>query len=212
MVEEGASPAAVDSAQVGFGYAMGLFAVHDMAGNDVGYPTKKAQIANRPAGRRYTDLILDLCDAGRLGQKAGAGWYRYDRSSANPRKPVADPWIDNWLSQKRSELGMVPRAVSPDEIVDRCIFSMVNEAAKLLERGIAQRASDIDVAMVLGYGFPAARGGPLFHADALGLGKVLAAIEGFQKAHGWWWEPAPLLRQLVAQGQSLSTWEQPQAN
>jgi 3-hydroxyacyl-CoA dehydrogenase len=201
LVEDGALPHEVDAALTTFGYAMGIFAVHDMAGNDVGYPTRKAQMATRPTDRRWNDLILKLVEMGRLGQKSGQGWYRYE---AGDRRPQRDPELEAWIVEESARMGITRRPIGEEEILERCLYGMVNEGARLLEHGIALRPSDIDIVYLTGYGFPAAQGGPMAMADRIGLPKVLAAIRRLHAEHGFWWQPAPLLEQLVAEGRSFA--------
>ncbi len=197
LLEEGALPHEVDAALTRFGYAMGVFAVHDMAGNDVGYQTRKAQMATRAADRRWNDLIMKLVEKGRLGQKSGAGWYRYDEGDRTPRR---DPAVEAFIVEESKRLGFERRPIPEDEILKRCLYGMVNEGAKLLEQGIALRASDIDIVYVTGYGFPAMRGGPMFMADRIGLAQVFDDIQRFHREHGHWWQPAPLLERLAKSG------------
>jgi 3-hydroxyacyl-CoA dehydrogenase len=204
LLEEGAMPHQVDSALKRFGYAMGVFAVHDLAGNDVGYPTRMAQVATRPTDRRWCDLILRLVEMGRLGQKSSAGWYRYEAGS---REPLRDPVVEDWLVAESKRAGFVRREISDDEIVKRCVYGLVNEGARLLEQGVALRPGDIDIVYLTGYGFPASRGGPMFLADQIGLAEVLADIRRFHDQHGFWWQPAPLLEKLVAQGLNFAQWQ-----
>lgn len=202
LVEDGAMPREVDAALVKFGYAMGIFAVHDMAGNDVGYQTRKAQMATRPTDRRWNDMIMKLVDMGRLGQKSGKGWYRYEPGS---RTPVRDPELEQFIVDESRRLGIKRRHISDEEIIKRCVYGMVNEGARLLEQGIALRASDIDIVYVTGYGFPAFRGGPMYYADQVGLDQVLADIRTLHAEYGYWWQPAPLLEKLVAQGKTFAS-------
>lgn len=197
LVEEGALPHEVDAALVRFGYAMGVFTVHDMAGNDVGWQMRKAQMATRAQDRRWNDLILELCDMGRMGQKSGRGWYRYDEGD---RRPQRDPDIECFIVERSARLGIARRPIGEDEILERCLYGMVNEGARLLEQGIALRASDIDIVFVTGYGFPAERGGPMFWADGIGLDRVCEAVQRLHAEHGYWWTPAPLLERLAAHG------------
>jgi len=201
LLEEGALPHEVDAALTGFGYAMGIFAVHDMAGNDVGYQTRKAQMATRPTDRRWNDLIMKLVEQGRLGQKSGAGWYRYDKGQRTPQR---DPAVEQFIVEESQRLGIERKPISEDEILERCLYGMVNEGARLLEAGVALRPSDIDIVYVTGYGFPARHGGPMHYADRIGLPQVLAAIRRFHAAHGYWWQPAPLLERLVAGGKTFA--------
>jgi 3-hydroxyacyl-CoA dehydrogenase len=196
LVEDGALPHEVDAALRDFGYAMGIFAVHDMAGNDVGYPTRKAQMATRPKDRRWNDLIMKLVEMGRLGQKSGKGWYRYEPGS---REPQRDAELERFIVDESARMGIERRPISAEEIVKRCVYGMINEGAKLLEKGIALRASDIDVVYVTGYGFPAWRGGPMYYADQLGLANVYRDVKRLHEEHGYWWEPAPLLEKLAAE-------------
>ena len=201
LVEDGALPHEVDQALTKFGYAMGLFAVHDMAGNDVGYQTRKAQMATRPQDRRWNDLILKLCDLGRLGQKSGKGWYRYEKGDRTPQR---DPEIEQFIVEESARMGITRRPMDEREILKRCLYSMVNEGARLLELGIAQRPSDIDITYLTGYGFPAHHGGPMFLADRIGLPAVLADIERLHAQYGFWWQPAPLLVKLVHEGKRFA--------
>lgn len=201
LVEDGALPHEVDAALTRFGYAMGIFAVHDMAGNDVGYQTRKAQMATRPTDRRWNDLIMKLCDLGRLGQKSGKGWYRYE---AGDRTPHRDPEVEQFIAEESARMGLPRREMSEAEIVKRCLYGMINEGAKLLEQGIALRPGDIDITYLTGYGFPAHQGGPMFLADRIGLPRVLADIERLHAEYGFWWQPAPLLQKLVREGKNFA--------
>lgn len=201
LVEDGAFPHEVDAVLKKFGYAMGIFAVHDMAGNDVGYQTRKAQMATRPTDRRWNDLIMKLCDLGRLGQKAGKGWYRYEKGDRTPHR---DAEFEAWLVEESARMGIARRSFSEDEIIKRCLYGMINEGAKLLELGIALRPSDIDITYLTGYGFPAHHGGPMYLADRIGLDKVLADIRSFHERDGFWWQPAPLLERLAREGKRFA--------
>ncbi|MEY2684328.1 MAG: hypothetical protein RJA09_1472 [Pseudomonadota bacterium] len=204
-VEDGALPHEVDAALKKFGYAMGIFAVHDMAGNDVGYQTRKAQMATRPTDRRWNDLILKLCDLGRLGQKVGQGWYRYEKGDRTPHR---DPEVERYIVEESARMGITRQAMDETEILKRCLYGMVNEGAKLLEQGVALRPSDIDITYLTGYGFPAHHGGPMFLADRIGLPRVLADIERFHAQDGYWWQPAPLLQKLVREGKTFASLQQ----
>ena len=201
-VEDGALPHEVDAALKKFGYAMGIFAVHDMAGNDVGYQTRKAQMATRPTDRRWNDLIMKLCDLGRLGQKVGKGWYRYEKGDRTPHR---DPEVEQYIVQESARMGITRRAMDEAEILKRCLYGMINEGAKLLEQGIALRPSDIDITYLTGYGFPAHHGGPMYLADRIGLDEVLADIERLHAQDGYWWQPAPLLQRLVREGKNFAS-------
>lgn len=201
LVEDGALPHEVDAALKKFGYAMGIFAVHDMAGNDVGYQTRKAQMATRPNDRRWNDLILKLCDLGRLGQKSGKGWYSYE---AGDRTPQRDPELEQFIVEESVRMGIQRQPMDENDILKRCLYGMVNEGAKLLEQGIALRPSDIDITYLTGYGFPAHHGGPMYLADRIGLDHVLADIQRFHAHDGYWWQPAPLLERLVREGKRFA--------
>lgn len=201
LVEDGALPHEVDAALKKFGYAMGIFAVHDMAGNDVGYQTRKAQLATRPTDRRWNDLILKLCDRGRLGQKSGKGWYRYDKGDRTPQR---DPEVEQFIVEESARMGIRRQPMTEEDIVKRCLYGMINEGAKLLEQGIALRPGDIDITYLTGYGFPAHHGGPMYLADRIGLDKVLADIRRFHAKEGFWWTPAPLLEKLVRERKSFA--------
>ncbi len=194
---DGALPHEVDAALTRFGYAMGVFAVQDLAGTDVGYQTRKAQVATRATDRRWSDLILKLVEMGRLGQKSGVGWYRYEGGN---RAPLRDPQVEDFIVAESARLGIVRRTVDADEVLERCLFAMVNEGARLLELGIAQRAGDIDVVFLTGYGFPAAQGGPMFMADRIGLAHVARRVQHWHERLGAWWQPAPLLLKLASEG------------
>jgi 3-hydroxyacyl-CoA dehydrogenase len=204
LIEDGALPHEVDEVLTRFGYAMGVLAVQDMAGNDVGYQTKKAMIGNRATDRRWSDLTLTLTDMGRRGQKDGKGWYRYANGD---RKPQRDPEFESWIVGESARLGRERKHFTPEEILKRCLYGMVNEGARLLEAGIALRASDIDTVCLTGYGFPKERGGPLYLADKIGLKNVLTDIERFHADMGFWWTPAPLLKQLAPVGKSFVQWD-----
>ncbi len=201
VVEEGASPQQVDQALYRFGMAMGPLAVGDLAGLDIGWAGRKRLEPTRPKHLRYSKIADRICEMGRFGQKTGAGWYRYEAGS---RTPLPDPVVDGIIEQCAREAGITRRAVTDEEIIERAIYAMVNEGARILEEGIALRASDIDLVYVNGYGFPAHRGGPMFYADTVGLDKVLARIRQFHKEHGELWTPAPLLEKLVREGKRFN--------
>ncbi len=209
LVEDGALPHEVDAALKKFGYAMGIFAVHDMAGNDVGYQTRKAQMATRPTDRRWNDLIMKLCDLGRLGQKSGKGWYRYPDLDKGDRTPQRDPEVEQFIAEESARMGIARKPMSEEEIIKRCLYGMINEGAKLLEQGIALRPSDIDITYLTGYGFPAHHGGPMYLADRIGLDQVLADIQRFHAQDGFWWKPAPLLQKLAAEGKKFADLQSP---
>jgi len=199
----GALPAQIDQALEKFGMAMGPFRMNDLAGLDVGALWRKRLQAEAP----HKDLsnVADLLvAAGHYGQKTGAGWYRY---AAGSRAPLPNPEATSFVERFRGERHITPREVSDAEIVQRCILALVNEGARILEEGIAQRSSDIDIVYLNGYGFPAYRGGPMFYADQLGLHEVVRDLKRIARTAGAaadFWEPAGLLRRLAAEGRSLS--------
>ncbi len=200
LVEEGASVEAVDHALYDFGMAMGPLATGDLAGLDVGWRIRKEFRHLQKPGVRQAFIEDRLCELGRFGQKTGAGWYKYDEN----RKASPDPQVAALIRQWTSEAGIPQRQISAEEIVDRCIYTLVNEGAHVLEEGIAIRAVDIDIIYLNGYGFPAYRGGPMWYADTVGLKKVCERIREFQQRIGNWWEPAPLLLRLADQGKTFA--------
>jgi 3-hydroxyacyl-CoA dehydrogenase len=201
LLDEGASPQQVDRALQGWGMAMGPFAMYDMAGNDIGWEIRKRRYQERP-DFVYSKIADRVCELGRFGQKTGKGFYRYEPGS---RKPMPDAAVDELISAYRNEIGLKPRQISDEEIVERCIYALVNEGAFILEEGIALRASDIDMVYLTGYGFPPYRGGPMFYADTVGLDKVLKSIQRFQNGYqGSQWKPAPLLVKLAKEGRKFN--------
>ena len=203
LVEEGASPQQVDRAIERFGFAMGPFRMSDMAGNDVGWYIRKRRYEERP-DLKYPKIADRICERGRFGQKTGAGFYRYVPGS---RDALPDPEVDALIEQLRQELGITPRRITDEEIVDRLLLSLANEGAHILEEGIAQRASDIDMIYLTGYGFPPWRGGPMLFADQMGLYNVGDRMSQFARnPHGdpAFWTPAPLLARLAAEGGSFN--------
>lgn len=201
LLEEGATPAQVDGALQRFGMAMGPLRMADMAGLDISWAFRKRMALTRPARLRYSRVADRLCEQGRFGQKTGSGFYRYEAGS---RTPVEDPDVLALIDACAREDGVARRVISDEEIVQRTMYALVNEGARILEEGIARRASDIDVIYVNGYGFPVHRGGPLFYAEQQGLAQVLATIRQFHAGHGELWRPAPLLERLVAQGRTFA--------
>jgi 3-hydroxyacyl-CoA dehydrogenase len=201
LIEEGALPQQVDKVIEDFGFAMGPFRVGDLAGLDVGWYIRKRQAATRPAHLRYSKVADQICELGRFGQKTGAGWYRYE---AGNRNPIPDPIVEDLIVKASKEAGIERRRISDQEILERCLYALVNEAAKILEEGIAMRASDIDIVYIHGYGFPRYRGGPMFYADTVGLDKVLASVRRFHAVHGEFWKPAALLEKLAAEGRKFN--------
>src|SRR5271170_2033330 len=206
LVEEGASVEAVDSALYDFGMAMGPLAVGDLAGLDVGWRIRKEYRHTEKPGIRVAIAGDNLCEMGRYGQKTGAGWYKYDEN----RRAVSDPEVAALVKKWATEAGIKQRQISPEEIVDRCVYALVNEGARILEEGYALRAVDIDIIYINGYGFPVYRGGPMWYADTVGLKKVCDRIEEFHKQHGELWEPAPLLKRLAAEGKKFSDFNKEQ--
>jgi 3-hydroxyacyl-CoA dehydrogenase len=200
LVEEGAGVEAVDAALYDFGMALGPLATGDLAGLDVGWRIRKEYRHLQKPGVRQPFAEDKLCEMGRFGQKTGAGWYKYDEQ----RRASGDPALPTLLRQWVTEAGIPQRTVSAEEIVDRCVYALVNEGARILEEGYALRAVDIDIIYVYGYGFPAYRGGPMWYADTVGLEKVYARICQFHQQFGSLWEPAPLLKQLAAQAKIFS--------
>jgi len=205
LLEEGTTPAQIDSALQRWGMAMGPFAMYDMAGNDIGWEIRKRRAKERP-DIVYSKIADRICEKGWFGQKTGRGWYRYEKvGGANARKPIPDPEVEDMLSQYRREIKISARKISDEEIVERCIFALANEGARILEEGIALRASDIDMVYLTGYGFPPYRGGPMFYADQAGLDKVLSSIEQFQEGYqGSQWKLAPLLAKLAKEGKRFN--------
>ena len=203
LLEEGATPAQVDRALEAFGMAMGPLRVGDLAGNDIGWAVRKRRYAERP------DMVISriadrLCELGRFGQKTGAGWYRYEPGA---REAIPDPAVDAMIAAYRVEKAITPRAIGDDEIVERCVYALLNEGARIVEEGIAQRASDVDIVYLTGYGFPRHRGGPLFHADTVGLANVVASMGRFAaNPHGdpGFWKPAPLLARRASEGATFN--------
>ena len=203
LVEEGATVEAVDQALYNFGMAMGPLATGDLAGLDVGWRIRKEFGDIRDTSTRQPLLEDRLCEKGMFGQKTGAGWYKYDAD----RKPMHNPEVDDLIGQARKDAGRLPRTVSEEEIVDRIIYALVNEGARILEEGYALRAVDIDIIYINGYGFPAYRGGPMWYADTVGLKKVYARIQEFEKQHGNLWAPAPLLKRLAEESKTFADFD-----
>ena len=201
LLDEGCSPQQVDAAAYKWGMAMGPLAMGDMAGLDIGWEIRKRRYVERPnfVYSRVGDKIAEL---GRFGQKTGKGWYKYNLPD---RKPIPDPDVEKIISDYRKEKNIQVRQIPDEEIVERLIYALVNEAAYILEEGIALRASDIDMVYLTGYGFPPYRGGPMFYADTVGLQQVLASIEKFSKGYmGQVWKPAPLLVKLAKEGRKFN--------
>jgi 3-hydroxyacyl-CoA dehydrogenase len=203
MLEEGASPREIDAALTDFGFAMGPLAVSDLAGLDIGWSNAKLRHQLRELPGRDCDLLDRLVAAGRLGQKTRAGWYRYEDGS---RTPLPDPAVDAILADHARERRIERRHIPASEIVERCLFGMINEGARIVDEGVVSRPSDVDAVWLTGYGFPRHRGGPLYHADHVGLDQVLGRIQAFAGRFGEaYWPRAPLLERLVASGGHLTS-------
>jgi len=197
LLEEGATPEQIDRVMENFGFAMGPFAMRDLAGNDVGFLIRKGR--KLPADERWSPILERIVGTGRLGQKSGKGFYRYDG-----RTRIVDPEVTAIIEGVSHELGIRRREIPDEEILDRLLHPLVNEGARILEEGIAIRAGDIDVVYVYGYGFPASRGGPMFWAEQSGLARVVDTMRRLAPSHGARWRPAPLLERLAAAGQGWS--------
>jgi 3-hydroxyacyl-CoA dehydrogenase len=199
-VEEGATPEQVDKVLTQFGMAMGPFAVCDLAGLDIGWARRKALEPTRNLSERYSTLPDRLCERGWFGQKTAKGFYVYE---AGQRKPLPNPELNEIIAAAARDSGVAQRSITDEEILQRCLYTLVNEGANIIDEKIAQRASDVDVVWIHGYGFPRHRGGPMFWADEVGLEKILAKIEEFDRTHDFW-KPAPLLKRLAQSGRRFS--------
>jgi 3-hydroxyacyl-CoA dehydrogenase len=206
LVEEGAGIESVDRALYGYGMAMGPLATGDLAGLDVGWRIRKEYRHLQKPGIRQPLAEDNLCELGRYGQKTGAGWYKYD----DQRHALPDPEVTQLVRKWAAEAGIPQRQVSAEEIVERCLYALVNEGARILEEGYALRAVDIDIIYLNGYGFPAYRGGPMWYADTVGLKTVYERICEFEQQHGEIWAPAPLLKQLAGQGKTFAEFNKQQ--
>ena len=203
LLDEGCTPAQVDRAAEKFGWAMGPFRMGDLAGNDIGWAIRKRRYQEQP-NMRYSKTADLLCEQGRFGQKTGAGWYDY---KPGKRDAIPNKDVEAMIAEHRKSLGITPRKISDEEIVQRLVFSLINEAAHILEEGIASKASDIDMVYISGYGFPIYRGGPMNYADELGLFNVVQAMQRFAtNPHddAEFWKPAPLLAKLAAEGKTFN--------
>ena len=203
LLDEGATPQQVDKAIEKFGFAMGPFRMGDLAGNDIGWAIRKRRATER-ADMKYSRTADKLCELGRFGQKTGAGWYDYQ---AGKRDAIPSPVVAELIDKHRKDEGIAPRKISDDEIVQRLLFALVNEGAHILEDGIASKSGDIDMVYLTGYGFPIHRGGPMHYANQVGLFNVAQAMGRFAKNprdDATFWEPAPLIRKLVAEGKQFS--------
>ena len=201
LLEEGATPSQVDGALTKFGMAMGPLAVADLAGLDISWAKRKAAASTRDPNIRYSAISDRLCENGWFDQKTGRGYYVYDPDT---RRPTPNPDVDEIIASEAKVSNIERREITDEEIIERCFYTVVNEGARVLAEGIAQRASDIDVAWVNGYGYPRHRGGPMHWADNLGAAKILGRIEEFHARHDFW-EPAPLLRQLADENKTFAS-------
>ncbi|KRI00624.1 3-hydroxyacyl-CoA dehydrogenase NAD-binding domain-containing protein [Curvibacter sp. PAE-UM] len=203
LIEEGATPEQVDKAVEKFGFAMGPFRMGDLAGNDIGWAIRKRRYVEKP-NMKYSKTADLLCELGRYGQKTGAGWYDY---KPGKRDAIPSPLVVDMIEKHRKDMGITPRKISDEEIVQRLVYALVNEGAHILEEGIASRASDIDMVYLTGYGFPIHRGGPMQYADTIGLFNVAQSMQRFAQNpldDAKFWQPAPLLAKLVAEGKSFN--------
>jgi 3-hydroxyacyl-CoA dehydrogenase len=203
LLDEGATPQQVDKAIEKFGFAMGPFRMGDLAGNDIGWAIRKRRAQERP-DMLYSRTADKLCELGRFGQKTGAGWYDYQEGK---RDAIPSKLVEDMIAEHRRSLGIEPRKIPDEEIVQRLVFALVNEAARILEEGIAARASDIDMVYITGYGFPVHRGGPMLYADQVGLFNVVQAMKRFQlnpRDDARFWQPAPLLLKLASEGKTFN--------
>ncbi|HEY7449759.1 MAG TPA: 3-hydroxyacyl-CoA dehydrogenase NAD-binding domain-containing protein [Vicinamibacterales bacterium] len=203
LVEDGATPEQVDRTLTEWGMAMGIFAVDDMAGLDVAWRVRQELRQFQDAGMRKPLVADELYELGRLGQKSGKGWYRY----TNDRKPIPDPEVLELIERTTAAAGIRRRAFAEPEILERTIYALINEGARVLDEGFALRAADIDVIYMNGYGFPAYRGGPMFYADRVGLPRIFDRVSTFHRQLGQRWEPAPLLARLVQRGKGFADFD-----
>ncbi len=202
LLDEGCTPQQVDKAIEKFGFAMGPFRMGDLAGNDIGWAIRKRRYVEKP-DMKYSKTADLLCEKGRFGQKTGAGWYDY---VPGKRDAIPNSEVEQMIADHRASLGITPRKISDEEIVQRLVFSLVNEAAHILEEGIANKASDVDIVYIFGYGFPVYRGGPLNYANEVGLFNVVQAMKRFARNpldDANFWQPAPLLARLAAEGKTF---------
>ena len=205
LMEDGASPYEIDRMVRDFGFPMGPYEMSDLAGGDIGWATRKRRAATRDPKARYVHIADRLCERGWFGQKTGRGWYVYDAGS---RVGKVNPEVAEIIDAARREAGVTPRDITPTEMQRRYLAAMVNEGAKVVEEGIALRPLDVDVTLVNGYGFPRSKGGPMWHADQVGLGHILADILEFAQSDPLFWQPSALLVKLVATGRSFNSLNQ----
>ncbi len=204
LLEEGAKPEDVDGALSNFGMAMGPLAMSDLAGVDVGWRVRQGSKHLIPAGQRQSKIVDKLYELGRYGQKTGKGFYKYN---AGDRKPVPDPEVEKIIEDCAKEAGIPRRTITPEEIIERTIYALINEGANILDEEIALRAVDIDIIYIFGYGFPPYRGGPMWYANDVGLKKVYERVCEFEKQFGEIWKPAPLLKKLAEEGKNFEAFD-----
>ena len=204
LIEEGAFPEQVDKVIYDFGFPMGPFALSDLAGIDVGWRVRQHREPSRPNHLRYSEIADRLYAMGRYGQTTSKGWYNYEEGS---RIPMPDPEVVDLVVRTSRELKIDRREISDEEILQRCIYPLINEGARILEEGIVQRASDLDIVWLYGFGFPRYRGGPMFYADSVGLRHVYEVMQGFCEIHEDWLEPAPLLERLAREDNTFAEWD-----
>jgi 3-hydroxyacyl-CoA dehydrogenase len=203
LLDAGALPQQIDRALESFGFAMGPYRVADLAGNDIGWSIRKRLYTEYP-DRPFSRIPDRICELGRFGQKSGAGWYDY---KPGERAAIASEAVTKIVLEESERLGLKRRKVSDEEIVERALYSLINEGARILEEGVAARSSDIDIVYIAGYGFPDFRGGPMFYADTVGLANIVRAMRGFAKGYRPdAWEPAPLLQRLAAENRGFASW------
>ncbi|PMS35552.1 3-hydroxyacyl-CoA dehydrogenase [Trinickia symbiotica] len=202
LLEDGASPYQIDEAMRAFGYPMGPYQVIDLAGGDIGWAARKRRAPTRDPRLRYVEIADRLCERGWFGQKTGRGFYLYPEGA---RTGVRDPEVEALIEDERKRRGVTPRSFTDEEIVERLMTAVVNEAANIVREGIALRPLDVDVTLMHGYGFPRYRGGPMKYADTLGLANVLASLRRFEKEDPLFWKPSPLIVELVDRGADFSS-------
>jgi 3-hydroxyacyl-CoA dehydrogenase len=203
LLDAGALPQQIDRALENFGFAMGPYRVADLAGNDIGWSIRKRLYTEYP-DRPFSRIPDRICELGRFGQKSGAGWYDY---KPGERAAIPSEAVTKIVLEESERLGLKRRKVSDEEIVERALYALINEGARILEEGVAARSSDIDIVYIAGYGFPDFRGGPMFYADTVGLANILRAMRGFAKGYRPdAWEPAPLLQRLAAENRGFASW------
>jgi 3-hydroxyacyl-CoA dehydrogenase len=208
MMEDGASPYQIDQAVRNFGYPIGPYQMADLAGGDIGWATRKRRAATRDPlapSSRYVRIADRICEQGWFGQKTGRGFYLY---AAGSRSGTPDPQVEAIIEAERARAGIAPRSFTDDEIMRRYMAAMINEGANVVHQGIALRPLDVDVTFVHGYGFPRFRGGPMHYADSVGLDKILADIREFANADPLFWQPSPLLVELVERGANFASLNQ----